>query len=62
MRTLRYEDVKKIVKATDERVTDVIRRYNEKEENKTIQAVKGGTRRPRDNEEQRVLDAFKLKS
>ena len=62
MRALRYEDVTKIVKATDARVNDVITRYNEKEENKTIQAVKGGTRRPRDKEEQRVLDAFKLKS
>lgn len=62
MRALRYEDVTKIVKATDVRVNDVITRYNEKEENKTIQAVKGGTRRPRDKEEQRVLDAFKLKS
>ena len=54
MRTLRYEDITKIVKAADERVNDVITRYNEKEENKTVQAIKGGTRRSRDTEEQRV--------
>lgn len=61
MRTLNYESVKKIKKDTDSLVVKVVEAYNSKEPNKNEFAVRGGTRRKRDDDEARVLARFSLK-
>lgn len=54
----RAKDFKKTTKQ-DLQVKAVISKYNERFQSE--QAIKGGTRRPRNSDEEKVLNSFKLK-
>lgn len=61
MRTMTLDEVIKFsrTKEKDELVERVIKSYNER--NPDRPAIRGGSRRPRNPDEQRVLDSFNLK-
>lgn len=61
MRVANLENIEEHIKSTRKLVEEVIAKYNSDPENKERLAIRGGTRRPRDPDEQRVLDSFKLK-
>lgn len=60
MRVMTMDQIKEIIAGKDELVKRVIEEYNSKPTTK-VKAIRGGTRRKRCPDEQRVLDSFKLK-
>ncbi|WP_342527200.1 hypothetical protein MKY84_01155 [Chryseomicrobium sp. FSL W7-1435] len=61
MRELSLAKIQQITKKSDAAVLEVVKLYNAKPENSDRKAVKGGTRRPRCKDEEKVLSRFSLK-
>lgn len=55
MRELTLAKIQQVAKNSDAAVSEVVKLYNAKPENSDRKAVKGGTRRPRCKDEEKVL-------